>query len=102
MVGRVAELQEPIAQHGTAEKHARREGGPFDGGISLLGPLIFLTNFLFFLPPPFPLLSLSLLLLPLHGPRGVVSDSLLLSNLQAWIKKNKEGEIEKETLLKRN
>ena len=86
----MAELQEPIAQHGTAQRHA----GPFDGGISLLGPLIFLTNFLFFLPP---LLSLS----PLHIPRGVVSDSLLLSNLQAWIKKNKEGEIEKETLKKK-
>ena len=85
----MVELQEPIAQHGTAQQHA----GPFDGGISLLGPLIFLTNFLFFLPP--------LSLFPLHIPRGVVSDSLLLSNLQAWIKKNKEEEIEKETLKKK-
>ena len=83
-VGRAGGLQEPIAQHGTAGQHA----GPFDGGISLLGPLIFLTNFLFFGPPLSALLSLSLF--PLHIPRGVVSDSLLLSNLQAWIKKNKE------------
>ena len=86
-------LQEPIAQHGTAGGHP----GPFDGGISLLGPLIFLTNFLFFLPPP----SALLFLFPLHIPRGVVSDSLLLSNLQAWIKKNKAGEAEKETLEKK-